>query len=90
MLAVCLLFYVGANTLGLLILPGLMVGELMPLRARGIGGGCIFFIFNLLLFFMTKFFPMVIHRILKFKSLLHSTFVCEIKILMRIYLFICV
>ncbi|KAG5343647.1 TRET1 protein, partial [Acromyrmex heyeri] len=66
-LAVCLLFYVGANTLGLLILPGLMVGELMPLRARGIGGGCIFFIFNLLLFFMTKFFPMVIHRILKFK-----------------------
>lgn len=56
-LAVCLLFYVGANTVGLLTLPGLMVGELMPLRARGIGGGCIFFVFNLLLFFMTKCFP---------------------------------
>ncbi|XP_011690696.1 PREDICTED: facilitated trehalose transporter Tret1-2 homolog [Wasmannia auropunctata] len=56
-LAVCLIFYVGANTLGLLTLPGLMAGELMPLRARGIGGGCIFFVFNLLLFFMTKCFP---------------------------------
>lgn len=55
MLAVCLLVYVGANTVGLLTLFGLMVGELLPLRARGIGGGCIFFTFNLLLFFMTKF-----------------------------------
>lgn len=58
-LAVCLLFYVGANTVGLLTLPGLMTGELMPLRARGIGGGCIFFVFNLLLFFITKCFPWV-------------------------------
>ncbi|RLU17395.1 hypothetical protein DMN91_009630 [Ooceraea biroi] len=56
-LAVCLLFYVGANTVGLLTLPGLMTGELMPLRARGIGGGCIFFVFNLCLFFVTKCFP---------------------------------
>lgn len=58
-LAVCLLFYVGANTVGLLTLPGLMTGELMPLRARGIGGGCIFFVYNLLLFFITKCFPWV-------------------------------
>ncbi|XP_018394004.1 PREDICTED: facilitated trehalose transporter Tret1-2 homolog [Cyphomyrmex costatus] len=58
-LAVCLLFYVGSNTMGLLTLPGLMIGELMPLRARGIGGGCIFFIFNLFLFFLTKYFPLV-------------------------------
>ncbi|TGZ51195.1 Facilitated trehalose transporter Tret1 [Temnothorax longispinosus] len=58
-LAVCLLVYVGANTVGLLTLPGLMTGELMPLRARGIGGGCIFFTFNLLLFFMTKCFPWI-------------------------------
>lgn len=56
-LAVCLLFYVGANTVGLLTLPGLMTGELMPQRARGIGGGCIFFGFNLLMFFVTKYFP---------------------------------
>lgn len=56
-LATCLLFYVGANTVGLLTLPGLMTGELMPLRARGIGGGFIFFFFNLLLFFVTKCFP---------------------------------
>ncbi|XP_012522582.1 facilitated trehalose transporter Tret1-2 homolog [Monomorium pharaonis] len=58
-LTVCLLFYVGANTLGLLTLPGLMAGELMPLRARGIGGGFIFFAFNLFLFFLIKCFPWV-------------------------------
>ncbi|KAL0116793.1 hypothetical protein PUN28_010010 [Cardiocondyla obscurior] len=58
-LTVCLLVYVAANTVGLLTLPGLMTGELMPLRARGVGGGCIFFIFNLLLFFMIKCFPWV-------------------------------
>jgi len=68
MLAVCLLFYVGANTVGLLTLPGLMIGELMPLRARGIGGGCIFFVFNLLLFSMTKCFPWVKYHIIRFKS----------------------
>lgn len=58
-LAVCLLFYVGMNTMGLLTLPGLMAGELLPLRARGIGGGCIFFVYNLVLFFFTKCFPWV-------------------------------
>ncbi|XP_011161550.1 facilitated trehalose transporter Tret1-2 homolog [Solenopsis invicta] len=58
-LTVCLLFYVAANTLGLLTLPGLMTGELMPLRARGVGGGCIFFAFNLFLFFLIKSFPWV-------------------------------
>lgn len=62
-LAVCLLFYVAVNTVGLLTLPGLMTGELMPLRARGIGGGCIFFVFNLLMFFVTKGFPWVKYRI---------------------------
>lgn len=63
-LAVCLLFYVGANTVGLLTLPGLMTGELMPQRARGIGGGCIFFGFNLLMFFVTKYFPQVVYKYL--------------------------
>ncbi|XP_067211130.1 facilitated trehalose transporter Tret1-2 homolog isoform X2 [Linepithema humile] len=58
-LAVCLLLYVAANTIGLLTLPGLMISELMPLRARGIGGGFIFFFFNLLMFFATKCFPLV-------------------------------
>lgn len=58
-LGICLLVYVGANTLGLLTLPGLMTGELLPQRARGIGGGCNFFLFNLLVFVVTKCFPMV-------------------------------
>ncbi|OAD58904.1 Facilitated trehalose transporter Tret1 [Eufriesea mexicana] len=54
-----LLLYVAANTVGLMALPGLMVAELLPQRARGIAGGCNFFVFNLLIFAVTKVFPMV-------------------------------
>ncbi|XP_076179847.1 trehalose transporter 1-like protein [Ptiloglossa arizonensis] len=56
---ICLLIYVGANTLGLMVLPILMVAELLPQRARGIGGGFNFFLFNLLVFVVTKVFPTV-------------------------------
>ncbi|CAK9832942.1 Facilitated trehalose transporter Tret1 [Anthophora retusa] len=60
---ILLLLYVAANTVGLMTLPGLMVAELLPLRARGIGGGCNFFLFNLLLFIVTKVFPMVSEKV---------------------------
>ncbi|KAI4498877.1 hypothetical protein M0802_006052 [Mischocyttarus mexicanus] len=56
-LGICLFAYVGTNTVGLFTLPGLMVGELLPQKARGIAGGFNFFIFNFLLFLTTKFFP---------------------------------
>ncbi|XP_014484649.1 PREDICTED: facilitated trehalose transporter Tret1-2 homolog [Dinoponera quadriceps] len=59
MLAVFLLIYVAINTIGLLTLPALMIGELIPMRARGVGGGCTFCIFNILIFLITKFFPSV-------------------------------
>ncbi|XP_043268762.1 facilitated trehalose transporter Tret1-2 homolog [Venturia canescens] len=58
-IGVCILMYVSANTIGLLTLPGLIMGELLPQRARGIGGGCTFFVFNLSLFGVTKVFPMI-------------------------------
>ncbi|XP_032672175.1 facilitated trehalose transporter Tret1-2 homolog [Odontomachus brunneus] len=57
LLSVLLLIYVAANTLGLVTLPAVMTGELIPMRARGIGGGCTFFVFNMSLFIITKFFP---------------------------------
>ncbi|XP_012260702.2 facilitated trehalose transporter Tret1-2 homolog isoform X2 [Athalia rosae] len=55
----CIILYVCANTVGLMCLPGIMVGELLPLRARGIGGGCTFFLFHLTLFGVTKVYPEV-------------------------------
>lgn len=54
-----LLLYVAASTMGLMTLPGLMMAELLPLRARGIAGGCNFFVFNFLIFVSTKLFPTV-------------------------------
>ncbi|KAG7210926.1 hypothetical protein KM043_016302 [Ampulex compressa] len=58
-LGICLLVYVGANTLGLLVLPSLMTSELLPQRARGIYGGFNFFVANMLVFAVTKVFPMI-------------------------------
>lgn len=50
-------FYVAANTLGFMILPGVMLGELLPSRVRGIAGGVTFMLFNLFLFGTSKIFP---------------------------------
>lgn len=52
-----ILCYVGFNTLGFFLLPGLMVGELLPTKVRGLCGGYIFCIFNAVLFGFTKAFP---------------------------------
>ncbi|XP_017878764.1 facilitated trehalose transporter Tret1-2 homolog isoform X2 [Ceratina calcarata] len=54
-----LLLYVAISTMGLMMLPGLMMAELLPLRARGIGGGSNFFLFNFFIFVSTKLFPTV-------------------------------
>ncbi|KAG9428779.1 facilitated trehalose transporter Tret1-2 isoform X1 [Apis mellifera carnica] len=56
---ILLLLYVATNTVGLMALPGLMVAELLPQRARGIGGGFNYFVVNSFIFIVTKIFPMV-------------------------------
>lgn len=56
--AIFAFLYVAANTLGFMILPGVMLGELLPLRVRGIAGGITFMLFNFLLFGTAKFFPL--------------------------------
>lgn len=56
---VCLLAYIAFNTLGFLMLPSLMVGELLPAKVRGMCGGYIFMIFNILLFAFTKAYPLM-------------------------------
>ncbi|KAI5644335.1 sugar transporter domain-containing protein [Phthorimaea operculella] len=53
---ILILTYVGFNTLGFFLLPGLMIGELLPTKVRGLCGGYIFCIFNTVLFGFTKLF----------------------------------
>lgn len=55
--AITLILYVTLNTLGFMILPGVMLGELYPTRVRGIAGGLTFMIFNITLFVAAKTFP---------------------------------
>ncbi|KAJ8731470.1 hypothetical protein PYW07_004634 [Mythimna separata] len=54
-----ILSYVAFNTLGFFLLPGLMIGELLPTKVRGLCGGYIFCLFNCVLFGFTKLYPVM-------------------------------
>ncbi|XP_059621623.1 facilitated trehalose transporter Tret1-2 homolog isoform X2 [Phlebotomus argentipes] len=56
--AVFLVIYIGCST-GYMVLPGIMVGELLPARIRGQVAGYIFCLFNLGLFILAKGYPYV-------------------------------
>jgi hypothetical protein len=55
------LTYVATNTLGFFVIPGIALGELLPVKIRGSFGGYIFAIFNLSLFSIAKVFPSMLH-----------------------------
>ncbi|CAH0555937.1 unnamed protein product [Brassicogethes aeneus] len=57
--AVLVLTYVATNTLGFMILPGVMLAELFPAKVRGLAGGFTFMTFNLVLFVIAKVFPLL-------------------------------
>ncbi|KAG5881799.1 hypothetical protein JTB14_037095 [Gonioctena quinquepunctata] len=57
--ALFILIYVAANTLGFMILPGVLLGELFPAKIRGLAGGVTFMLFNFMLFGVAKVFPFV-------------------------------
>lgn len=56
--AICILFYIASNT-GFMVMPGIMIGELIPGRVRGRVGGYVYAAFNFLLFVVIKIFPQV-------------------------------
>jgi hypothetical protein len=58
-----ILAYVATNTIGFFVLPGIAIGELLPVRIRGYCGGYIFAVFNLSLFFIAKVFPSMLNEI---------------------------
>ncbi|KAJ8972555.1 hypothetical protein NQ314_000142 [Rhamnusium bicolor] len=57
--ALLVLIYVATNTVGFMILPGVMLGELFPAKIRGLAGGLTFMLFNFILFGVAKVFPFV-------------------------------
>lgn len=61
--AVCILLYI-ASTTGFMVMPGVMIGELLPARVRGRVGGYIFAAFNLGFFAVAKVFP-YLNQVLK-------------------------
>ncbi|CAK1580152.1 unnamed protein product [Parnassius mnemosyne] len=56
---ILILGYVAFNTLAFFLLPGLMIGELLPTKVRGLCGGYIFCVFNAVLFGFTKLYPVM-------------------------------
>lgn len=60
--AICILCYIAANT-NFMIMPGVMVGELLPAQIRGRVAGYIFTGFNFFFFVVAKVFPYVSQRL---------------------------
>lgn len=54
----CILMYI-ACTAGFMVMPGVMIGELLPAQVRGRIGGYIFAAFNIGFFAIAKFFPYI-------------------------------
>ncbi|XP_061394537.1 facilitated trehalose transporter Tret1-2 homolog [Musca vetustissima] len=55
---VCLMAYIAFNT-SLMVMPGIMIGELFPAKIRGRTAGGVFAAMNVALFGFTKMFPMI-------------------------------
>ncbi|KAM7342106.1 solute carrier family member pippin [Cochliomyia hominivorax] len=62
----CLLIYIAFNTT-LMIMPGIMIGELFPAKIRGRTAGAVFAAMNVTLFVFTKAFPLI-HLTIKMKG----------------------
>lgn len=60
--AICVLCYIAANT-NFMVMPGVMVGELLPAQIRGRVAGYIFTGFNLFFFVVAKIFPYISQRL---------------------------
>lgn len=60
--AICILCYIAANT-NFMVMPGVMVGELLPAQIRGRVAGYIFTGFNFFFFIVAKIFPYVSQRL---------------------------
>ncbi|KAJ6645613.1 Facilitated trehalose transporter Tret1-2 like [Pseudolycoriella hygida] len=60
--AVCILCYIAANT-NFMVMPGVMVGELLPAQIRGRVAGYVFTAFNFFFFIVAKVFPYVSQRL---------------------------
>lgn len=55
-----ILFYIFINTFGFFVLPGIMLSEMLPARARGVLGGLTFTVINISLFITAKVYPQFI------------------------------
>ncbi|XP_013097933.1 facilitated trehalose transporter Tret1-2 homolog isoform X2 [Stomoxys calcitrans] len=81
----CLMIYIAFNT-ALMVMPGIMIGELFPAKIRGRTAGGVFAAMNVSLFALTKMFPLI-HMSIKMKGVFIMFGVASILVSIFMYLF---
>ncbi|XP_075168193.1 solute carrier family member pippin [Haematobia irritans] len=82
---ICLMCYIAFNT-ALMVMPGIMIGELFPAKIRGRTAGGVFAAMNVALFGLTKMFPRI-QTSIKMKGVFIIFGVASILVSIFMYLF---
>ncbi|KAK9884194.1 hypothetical protein WA026_005148 [Henosepilachna vigintioctopunctata] len=82
-----MLGYVAFGSLGFLVIPWALIGELLPVKVRGVVGGCLISFAYLVMFLFLKLFPSILDSF-EMQSILYALSVLNLFSVMFVYYYL--